>query len=101
MGLSVFGRILRLSNGGSDGGRICAEAAVYFRPISPEDLAHQIRQLAADGSLQAKLGAAGRERAATHFRWEEHVRRLLARVGAPSPKVVASDRAAPKPLSCR
>jgi len=80
---------------------ICAEAAVYFRPISPEDLAHQIRQLAADGSLQAKLGAAGRERAATHFRWEEHVRRLLARVGAPSPKVVASDRAAPKPLSCR
>jgi len=70
---------------------ICGQAAVYFSPLSPEDLAQQIQRLAADTSRRAQMRTAGRERAATHFRWEQHVRRLLERVEALARDTVASD----------
>ncbi len=57
---------------------ICGEAAVYFSPLSPEDLAQQVEGLAADAALREKLSAAGRRRAATRFRFSEHVQRVLA-----------------------
>jgi glycosyltransferase involved in cell wall biosynthesis len=62
---------------------ICGDAAVYFSPLSAQQLARQVRGLAEDGALMAKLGAAGRERAATLFRWDKHVQRILECAGAP------------------
>lgn len=55
---------------------ICGEAAVYFSPLDPEDLARQIRLLAADASLRQQLSARGQEQARTQFRWDAHVRRI-------------------------
>jgi glycosyltransferase involved in cell wall biosynthesis len=56
---------------------LCGDAAVYFSPLSAEDLAQQVRALARDPALLGKLRAAGRERAATLFMWHGHVRRIL------------------------
>ena len=56
---------------------ICAEAALYFCPDSPEDLAERIVALGHDQALRQELCLAGRRRAATHFRWEDHVDRFL------------------------
>jgi glycosyltransferase involved in cell wall biosynthesis len=55
---------------------ICGEAAVYFSPLNPEDLARQIRLLAADAPLRQQLSARGQEQARTQFRWDTHVRRI-------------------------
>ena len=55
---------------------ICGEAAVYFSPLSPEDLARQVHRVATDLPRRATLGAAGRERAVTKFRWEDHIRKI-------------------------
>jgi glycosyltransferase involved in cell wall biosynthesis len=59
---------------------LCGEAAVYFNPLSPDDLAQAIRRLAEDETLRAGLAAAGRWRGTTRFRWSEHVRAFLTRV---------------------
>jgi len=56
---------------------ICGEAAVYFSPLDPEELAEKLSLLGGDQALRQKLCIAGRRRAATHFRWEDHVDRLL------------------------
>ena len=56
---------------------VCGDAAVYFSPLSAEDLAQQVRALAQDPALMGKLGAVGRERAATLFMWDGHVQRIL------------------------
>jgi glycosyltransferase involved in cell wall biosynthesis len=61
---------------------LCGDAAVYFRPLSAEDLAQQVRALAQDPALIGKLGAVGRERAGTLFRWDGHVQRILECAGA-------------------
>lgn len=55
---------------------ICAGAAVYFSPFSVEELAQQVRALAGDPGLRAKLGTLGRQRAAS-FTWPNHVLRLM------------------------
>jgi glycosyltransferase involved in cell wall biosynthesis len=57
---------------------ICAAAALYFTPFSHRDLARQIRVLAADADLRARLVAVGRARVASEFRWDRHVERLIA-----------------------
>jgi glycosyltransferase involved in cell wall biosynthesis len=59
---------------------ICGEAAVYFSPLSPRDSARHIARVAADIGLRSRLVAAGAQRAATKFRWSEHVRRVLVSV---------------------
>ena len=56
---------------------ICGEAAVYFSPLNPEDLARQVRRVAADWALCKGMGAAGRHRASVNFRWSGHVTRIL------------------------
>jgi glycosyltransferase involved in cell wall biosynthesis len=56
---------------------ICGEAAVYFSPLNPEDLARQIRRVATDEALSQRLRIEGRRRAATMCRWDEHVSRVL------------------------
>lgn len=55
---------------------VCGEAAVYFKPLDPTDLADKIQRVAASADLCRELSAAGRRRAAAHFRWEDHVARL-------------------------
>lgn len=47
---------------------VCGEAAIYFDPSSPRQLARRIRALFADSALQARLRAAGLCRAGT-FSW--------------------------------
>lgn len=56
---------------------VCRDAAVYFEPFDPADLANQVARVASDGDLRARLSAAGRERATQRFRWEDHARRLM------------------------
>ena len=56
---------------------ICAEAALYFKPYSHQDLSRRIRTLANDAGLRARLISAGRARVATKFRWDLHCDRLV------------------------
>lgn len=56
---------------------ICGEAAVYFDPLNPDDLAEKILVLRNDPSLRQKLGMEGRRRAETQFDWKSHVSRLM------------------------
>ncbi len=57
---------------------ICAEAAIYFTPFSHQHLASQIRLVATDSALRARLVDAGRRRVKAEFRWQSHVERLVA-----------------------
>jgi glycosyltransferase involved in cell wall biosynthesis len=64
---------------------ICGDAAVYFSPLDPKDLAEKILLLKNDPVLRRQLGQLGRKRAEAFFDWKDHVRRLLEiieRVGA-------------------
>lgn len=56
---------------------ICGEAALYFNPLDPTDLAEKILLLKASPDLRRRLGEIGRKRAETHFDWKDHVRRLV------------------------
>jgi glycosyltransferase involved in cell wall biosynthesis len=56
---------------------ICGDAAVYFSPLDPGDLARQVQRVAADVSLRRELSAEGVQRARTKFCWNAHVRRIL------------------------
>jgi glycosyltransferase involved in cell wall biosynthesis len=60
---------------------VCGEAALYFRPLDPGDLAEKVILLGRDQALREELGTIGRGRAATRFRWEDHVERLLGALG--------------------
>jgi glycosyltransferase involved in cell wall biosynthesis len=56
---------------------ICQEAAIYFSPLLPDDLATQVRRVATDDVLRSRLSAAGPRRVATCFRWDQHVGKIL------------------------
>ncbi len=56
---------------------ICGEAAVYFNPLNPAELAQQVERVTANAALRDKLSTAGRWRAANKYRWSEHVRAVL------------------------
>lgn len=56
---------------------MCGEAAVYFSPLDPDDLAQKILLFRNDRLLCARLGEEGRKRAETRFEWDRHVRSLL------------------------
>lgn len=56
---------------------VCGDAAVYFKPLDPADLAQKTRLVATDASLQKRLIAKGKEQARTQFRWDTHVQRIL------------------------
>jgi len=56
---------------------ICEDAAVFFRPGDPGDLADKIVELRRDPASRAKLGENGRRRVEARFTWEEHVHRLI------------------------
>ncbi|HUU38264.1 MAG TPA: glycosyltransferase family 1 protein [Candidatus Desulfaltia sp.] len=49
---------------------VCRDAAVYFRPESPESMAEKVVSVIEDGELRKKLIARGKERAGD-FSWEK------------------------------
>ena len=56
---------------------ICGEAAVYFNPLDPENLAEKIIFLWNNPDLMRQMGQKGRKRVETHFDWKDHARRLV------------------------
>jgi glycosyltransferase involved in cell wall biosynthesis len=56
---------------------MCGEAAFFFSPLCPEDLAHQLRSLAVDRPLCRRLGGRGRAEAARRFCWSAHARQIM------------------------
>ena len=55
---------------------ICEDAALYFPPFSPEDLAARVYQVATSHGTAKQLSDRGQERA-RDFSWEKHVDELL------------------------
>jgi len=56
---------------------ICGEAAVYFSPFDPEDLAVQVHRVASNFALRQRLLTEADQRAHARFTWPDHVRRIL------------------------
>ncbi len=56
---------------------VCGDAAVYFRPLSPEDLAERLLRLAIDRRLRGELASKGLQAARSRFCWNAHAQRLL------------------------
>jgi glycosyltransferase involved in cell wall biosynthesis len=73
---------------------VCGRAAVYFNPMSAEDLADRLRSLAADSDVRQRLGAMGRGESAARFRWSAHARRMLEAAGRPRTNPLGGHREA-------
>ncbi len=56
---------------------ICGDAALYFDPADPGDLARKISLLWNDAGMRKLLGDLGEARAKTRFSWKNHAARLL------------------------
>jgi glycosyltransferase involved in cell wall biosynthesis len=56
---------------------VCGDAAVFFDPRDPADIARQLTRVLGDTAMRANLAAAGRARAA-EFRWESTAERTVA-----------------------
>lgn len=52
---------------------VCGDAALYFDPKNPAELAQKLKDLAADAPLRKAMSAAGIERA-RHYSWDESAR---------------------------
>lgn len=55
---------------------LCGDSALYFDPLSAEDLASRIQQLSGDANLREQLRESGRLRVES-MTWRSHVVRLL------------------------
>jgi glycosyltransferase involved in cell wall biosynthesis len=56
---------------------VCGDAAVYFHPLSAEDLAERLLQLATDRDLWKRLSVRGYQEARRRFCWNAHAQRIL------------------------
>jgi len=56
---------------------VCGDAAVYFHPLSAEDLAERLLQLAIDRDLWKRLSVKGYQEARSRFCWNAHAQRIL------------------------
>ena len=56
---------------------ICADAAVYFDPLDPDDLADKIVALSNNKNLFQDLREEGMKRVKMYFNWKDHVVRLV------------------------
>ena len=56
---------------------ICEDAAFYFSPLDPEDLAKNVLLLKSQPELRKELGRLGQSQVAQQFTWHGHVTRLL------------------------
>jgi len=55
---------------------ICGDAALYFRPGDPDDLARQLMELDKDPELRATLVRRGHARASDMYGWSRHIQIL-------------------------
>lgn len=78
---------------------VCGRAAVYFNPLSAEELAGRLQSLAADSDLCRRLGAIGRGESAARFRWSAHARRMLEAAGHPRTNPLRGFRGATPPAA--
>lgn len=60
---------------------LCGPAARYYSPLSPEDAARAIYEVATDGALRRRLTEAGAGQLKTFDNYEQRVRKLLEIVG--------------------
>ncbi len=63
---------------------MCGEAAVYYPAKDPAALAREIRRVAGDEPLRARLSSAGRTRS-RRFSWDDHVDSIMAVVREAAP----------------
>lgn len=56
---------------------ILGDAALYYSPFRPQELAQRLRQLDESPDLRAELTAQGRRRVVSQFDWNDHVSRLI------------------------
>jgi len=56
---------------------VCQNAAEYFSPLLPSDLARRIEILDADSDRRQQLSEKGQQHVESDFKWENHVDRLL------------------------
>lgn len=56
---------------------LCGDAALYYSPLSAEDAACKIEQLATDASLRARLVAAGKEQLRRYDNYQQRVEKLI------------------------
>lgn len=55
---------------------ICGDAALYFDPLGPDDLAEKMQRLMENSELRIRLASNGKKRA-NLFRFQDHVERLM------------------------
>lgn len=55
---------------------IAGDAAIYFKPLNPQDLCDKIKLLISDKNLQQKLIDNGQKRV-QEFKWTNHIKRLV------------------------
>jgi glycosyltransferase involved in cell wall biosynthesis len=67
---------------------VCGQAAIFFSPLCPEELAHRLRSLAADRPLCRRLAGRGRDEAARRFRSSAHARQIVEAAGNSQPDTV-------------
>jgi glycosyltransferase involved in cell wall biosynthesis len=56
---------------------MCGDAAIYFSPLDPEDLARQIHRVATDTALQQRMRIKAQEQVPVNFCWDAHVGKIL------------------------
>jgi glycosyltransferase involved in cell wall biosynthesis len=56
---------------------VAGDVGLRVDPTRPDRIAARLAELAKDDAARAQLGAAGRERAAKRFRWDNCVARLV------------------------
>lgn len=56
---------------------LCGDAALYYSPLSAEDAACKIEQLATDSALRARLVAAGKEQLRRYDNYQQRVEKLI------------------------
>lgn len=56
---------------------LCGDAALYYSPLSAEDAACKIEQLATDSALRARLVAAGKEQLRRYDSYQQRVEKLI------------------------
>lgn len=73
---------------------VCGDAAVYFDPLTPEDLAERLLHVVTDSQLRERLSVRGRQEAHRRFCWSAHAQRILEAASSYNSQAVAGFHAA-------
>jgi glycosyltransferase involved in cell wall biosynthesis len=77
---------------------VCCDAALYFEPLDPVDLARQVTRLAEDRRLREDLTARAR-RQASRFQWATHAQRVVDALQGKPVEPARLEGSRPKPPS--